>query len=162
MGLTYLYLSSPGSSVIEGEITGMELTYLLLSSIGSSIITGDITGMGLTTLYLYNIGLSLTYGTNSLNITSGWGVLLYGSTVFATAAEYERLIIDAASGTWSPVGSRPFSINAGTTDTDPGWDNVKAHVAVLLTKAAWTIIPSAWLSANGGTWPEDWNEYTGE
>jgi len=35
-------------------------------------------------------------------------------------------------------------------------------VAVLLTKAAWTIIPSAWLTTNGGSWPITWKEYTGE
>jgi hypothetical protein len=83
-----------------------------------------------------------------------------GSTVFATAAEYARLIHDAATGTWS--GAYPFIITAGTTENCPDWDEVKADVAPLLTKAAWTIIPSAWLSANGGSWPADWNEYTGE
>jgi hypothetical protein len=162
MGLTSLYIRDLGSSKITGDITGMKLTYLNLYDLGSSIITGDITGMELTYLTLYNIGSSLTYGTNLLNITNNLGVQLVGNTVFATAAEYERLIIDAASGTWSPVGSNPFRIDAGTTDTDPGWDTVKAYVATLLTKAAWTIIPSAWLSANGGSWPADWYEYTGE
>ena len=162
MKLTYLYLENLGSSVITGDITGMELTCLYLSSIGSSVIIGDINGMALTRLYLRNVGLSLTYGTNPLNITNSWGVQLLGSTVFATAAEYERLIIDAASGTWSPVGSNAFRIDAGTTATDPGWDTVKAYVATLLTKAAWTIIPSAWLSDNGGSWPLNWKEYTGE
>ena len=160
--ITYLLLSSLGSSVITGNITGMKLTCLLLEGLGSSVITGDITGMKLAGMYLHNIGSSLlTYGTNPLNITSNYGIQLYGK-VFATAAEYERLIIDAASGTWSPVGSRPFVIAAGTTATDPGWDNVKAYVAILRTKAAWTVIPSAWLTTNGGTWPTNWKEYTGE
>jgi hypothetical protein len=138
----------------------MELTYLVLSFLGSSVITGDITGMKLTRLYLNNIGSSLTYGTNPLNITNSIGIQLLGNTVFATAAEYAQLIHDAAIATWG--GVYPFVISAGTTDTDPGWENVKADVATLLTKAAWTIIPSAWLSANGGSWPADWNEYTGE
>jgi len=182
MKLTYLYLRDIGSSVITGDITGMKLTYLLLSSLGSSVITGDITGMKLTSLYLYSIGSSviegeitgmelirlylngmgssLSYGTNPLNITSTNGIQLLGNTVFTTAAEYARLIHDAATGTWS--GAYPFIITAGTTENCPDWDEVKADVATLLTKAAWTIIPSAWLSANGGTWPEDWDEYTGE
>jgi len=115
--------------------------------------------MELTTLYLWNLGSSLTYGTNLLNITNGNGIQLWGDTVFATAAEYEQLIIDAAAATWN-AATYPFRITAGTTATDPGWDNVKADVATLLTKAAWTVIPSAWLSANGGSWPETWYEYT--
>ena len=69
---------------------------------------------------------------------------------------------NATSGTWSPVGSLPFVITAGTKDTDPGWENVKAYVATLLTKASWTIIPSAWLETGGGSWPITWKEYTGE
>ncbi len=162
MKLTTLYLRDLGSSVITGDITGMKLTTLYLRDLGSSVITGDINGMALTRLYLNNVGLSLTYGTNPLNITASDGIQLLGNTAFATAAEYERLIIDAASGTWSPVGSNPFRIDAGTTATDPGWENVKAYVAVLLTKAAWTIIPSAWLEDNGGSWPINWKEYTGE
>ena len=60
--VTYLYLSSLGSSVITGDITGMKLTTLLLSSLGSSAITGDITEMKLTTLYLYNPGSSVITG----------------------------------------------------------------------------------------------------
>ena len=161
MKLTTLYLFNIGSSAITGDITGMKLTSLTLVGLSSSsVITGDITGMELTRLQLQNIGSSLTYGTNLLNITSPFGIQLLGDTVFATAAEYEQLIQDAASGTWG--GKHPFVITAGTTNTDPGWENVKAYVAILLTKAAWTIIPSAWLSANGGSWPADWNEYTGE
>ncbi len=111
-------------------------------------------------MYLNNIGSSLTYGTNLLNITGSLGIQLLGSAAFATAAEYERLIHDAATGTWS--GKYPFVITAGTKDTDPGWDNVKAYVAILLEKAAWTIIPAAWLEDNGGSWPADWNVYAGE
>jgi len=162
MKLTYLLLYYIGSSVITGDITGMKLTFLVLRGTSPSVvvITGDITGMDLTAMYLNNIGSSLSYGTNPLNITSTNGIQLLGSTVFATAAEYAQLIHDAAIATWS--GAYPFTITAGTTATDPGWDTVKAYVAVLLTKAAWTIIPSAWLSDNGGTWPEDWDEYTGE
>jgi hypothetical protein len=159
--VTYLRIAALGSSVITGDITGMDITYLFLENLGSSTITGNITGMELTSLYLNNIDLSMTYGTNPLNITNSLGIWLRGSTVFATAAEYEQLIIDAASGTWSPVGSRPFRIDAGTNETDPGWDNVKAYVAILLTKAAWTVIPSAWLEDNGGSWPSTWNEYEG-
>jgi len=34
-------------------------------------------------------------------------------------------------------------------------------VAVLLTKADWTVIPSAWLTTGGGSWPTNWKEYTG-
>ena len=158
MKLTSLTLYNIGSSIIKGDITGMKLTFLSLYNLGSSVITGDITGMKLTYLYLYNIGSSLTYGTNSLNITNNIGIQLLGSTVFATAAEYAQLIHDAATGTWS--GAHSFVIESGTTANCPDWDTVKADVAVLLTKAAWTIIPSAWLSANGGTWPEDWDEYT--
>ena len=116
--------------------------------------------MPLTFLHLNNIGSSLTYGTNSLNITHNSGIQLRGDTVFATAAEYARLIHDAAIATWG--GAYPFRIDAGTNDNCPDWDTVKSDVATLLTKAAWTIIPSAWLSANGGSWPADWNEYTGE
>ena len=163
MKLEYLLLRSiSGSSAINGDITNMKLTliHLHLYDIGLSVITGDITDMKLETMHLYNIRSSLTYGTNQMNINSVYGIQLFGNTVFATAAEYERLIIDAASGTWSPVGSLPFRIDAGTTDTDPGWDSVKTHVAVLLTKAAYVIIPSAWLEDNGGTCPEDWKEYT--
>ena len=160
MELTYLYLYALGSSVITGDITGMELTSLFLNNIGSSVIEGEITGMELIRLYLYNIGSSLTYGTNLLNITHSNGIQLLSNTVFATAAEYERLIQDAANGTWG--GKYPFVISAGTKDTDPGWENVKAYVAVLLTKAAWTIIPSAWLTTGGGSWPTNWKEYTGE
>ena len=162
MELTFLQLYNIGSSVITGDITGMKLTYLHLNGLGSSAIIGDITGLKLTHLYLSGLGSSLTYGTNPLNITDINGIQLLGDTVFATAAEYERLIQDAASGDWIPVGSLPFRIDAGTRDTDPGWENVKAHVAVLITKAAWTVIPSAWLYDNGGTWPADWYEYTGE
>ena len=160
MKLTSLCLSSLGSSVITGDITGMELTYLYLNSLASSVITGDITGMELTYLYLNSLGSSLSYGTNLLNITNNNGIQLKGDTVFATAAEYARLIHDAANGTWS--GAYPFIITAGTNDNCPDWDTVKADVAVLLTKAAWTIIPSAWLVTNDGTWPTNWNEYTGE
>jgi len=114
--------------------------------------------MELIRLYLSGIGSSLSYGTNPLNITDNAGVQLLGNTVFATAAEYARLIHDAATGTWGD--KYPFTITAGTTDTDPGWDTVKADVAVLLTKAAWTIIPSAWLTTNGGSWIPNWYEYT--
>ena len=160
MKLTYLFLREIGSSVITGDITGMKLTYLFLREIGSSVITGDMSGRELTNLYLDNIGSSLSYGTNTLNITDINGVQLRSNTVFATAAEYAQLIHDAATGTWS--GVYPFRISAGTTDNCPDWDSAKADVAVLLTKAAWTIIPSAWLSANGGSWPADWYEYTGE
>ena len=161
MKLTTLYLRSLGSSVITGDITGMKLTYLLLYDLGSSTITGDITGMKLTYLYLRDIGSSLTYGTNLLNITDALGIQLLGDTVFATAEEYERLIIDAAAATWSHATTRPFRIDAGTKDTDPGWENIKSHIAVLLDKASSIIIPSAWLSANGGSWPSTWNEYEG-
>ena len=161
MKLTALILFAPGS--ITGDITGMKLTYLTLNNIGSSsAITGDITGMKLTHLYLNQLGSSLIYGTNPLNITSTWGIQLLGDTVFATAAEYARLIHDAASGTWGGSGSLPFVITAGTTATDPGWENVKAYVAILLEKAAWTVIPSAWLTTDGGSWPLNWKEYTGE
>jgi hypothetical protein len=160
MGITYLHLQTLGSSVITGDITGMPLTYLRLYNIGSSsVITGKITGMELTSLLLSNIGSSLTYGTNLLNITHNNGIQLIGSTVFATSQEYARLIQDAANATWG--GKHPFVIRAGTTETDPGWENVKAYVAILLEKAAWNIIPSAWLEDNGGTWPADWNEYEG-
>ncbi len=160
MKLITLYLRNLGSSIITGDITGMKLTYLLLYSIGSSVIRGNITGMELTYLLLNNIGSSLTYGTNLLNITDSWGIRLLGNTVFATAAEYAQLIHDAATGTWS--GAYPFRIDAGTNDNCPDWDTVKADVAVLRGKAAWTIIPSAWLYDNGGSWPADWDEYTGE
>ena len=160
MKLTYLYLSVLGSSVITGDITGMKLTSLLLYSLGSSVIEGEITGMELIRLYLNNIGSSLTYGTNPLNITNTYGIQLQGNTVFATAAEYAQLIHDAATGTWS--GAYPFRIDAGTTENCPDWDEVKADVAVLLTKAAWTIIPSAWLTTGGGSWPTNWKEYEGE
>lgn len=160
MGITYLHLQTLGLSVITGDITGMPLTYLRLYNIGSSsVITGKITGMELTSLLLSNIGSSLTYGTNPLNITNTNGIQLIGSTVFATSQEYARLIQDAANATCG--GKHPFVIRAGTTETDPGWENVKAYVAILLEKAAWNIIPSAWLEDNGGTWPADWNEYEG-
>jgi hypothetical protein len=62
MKLTYLRLAAIGSSVITGDITGMELTYLQLTSLGSSIITGDITGMELTTLDLSRLGSSVITG----------------------------------------------------------------------------------------------------
>ena len=156
--VTYLRLENLGSSAITCDITGMKLTYLLLYGLGSSVITGKITGMELTSLYLSGIGSSLSYGTNPLNITNSDGIRLLGSTVFATAAEYARLIHDAAIATWG--GAYSFRIDAGTNDNCPDWDTVKSDVAVLLTKASWTIIPSAWLSANGGTWPANWYEYT--
>ena len=185
MKLTYLYLYNLGSSIITGDITSMKLTltHLSLFAVGSSVaITGDITGMKLTTIYIYDIGASvingnitgmeltfmrfrglgsslLSYGTNQLNITNSLGIQLERDIIFATSQEYERLIQDAAIATWG--GEYPFRIDAGTSETDPGWENVKADVAVLLTKAAWTVIPSAWLSANGGSWPETWDEYTG-
>ena len=159
MELTSLRLAAIGSSVITGDITGMNLTYLLLQNLGSSVITGDITGKELTILYLNGIGSSLTYGTNSLNITNTNGIQLQGNTVFATAAEYARLIHDAAIATWG--GAYPFRIDAGTNDNCPDWDTVKSDVAVLRGKASWTIIPAAWLEDNGGTWPADWNEYEG-
>jgi len=61
--VTYLYLSSLGSSIITGNITGMKLTTLFLYAIGSSVITGDITGMKLLTyLVLSNIGSSVITG----------------------------------------------------------------------------------------------------
>ena len=59
--------------------------------------------------------------------------------MFATAAEYARLIHDAAIATWG--GAYPFRIDAGTNDNCPDWDTVKSDVAILLEKAAWTIIP---------------------
>ena len=160
MELTYLFLNNTGSSVITGDITGMKLTRLAMNDFGSSVITGKITGEELTDMRLINIGSSLAYGASSMNISYNYGIQLQGDTVFATAAEYAQLLHDAATGTWSEA--YPFRIDAGTTENCPDWDEVKADVAVLLTKAAWTIIPSAWLSANGGTWPEDWDEYTGE
>ena len=160
MKLTSLTLYDLGSSVITGDITGMELTYLTLSGLGSSVITGDITGMELTYLFLNNIGSSLTYGTNLLNITNANGVQLRGDTVFATSQEYVRLIHDAATGTWD--GVYPFRIDAGTNDNCPDWDTVKSDVAVLRGKASWTIIPAAWLTTGGGSWPTNWYEYTGE
>ncbi len=160
MKLTSLFLNNIGSSVITGDITGMKLTSLFLNNIGSSVIEGEITGMELIRLYLNGIGSSLTYGTNPLNITSNNGIQLLGDTVFATAAEYARLIHDAAIATWG--GAYPFRIDAGTNDNCPDWDTVKSDVAVLRGKASWTVIPSAWLEDNGGTWPTNWNEYTGE
>ncbi len=161
MKLTYLTLDSLGSySVITGDITGMKLTSLYLDRLGSSVIEGEITGMELIRLYLNGLGSSMTYGTNSLNITNSFGIKLVGNTVFATAAEYAQLIHDAATGTWG--GKYPFRIDAGTTENCPDWDTVKADVATLLDKAAWTIIPSAWLTTNGGSWPINWKEYTGE
>ena len=159
MKLTALYLSSLGSSIITGDITGMKLTVLFLYYLGSSVIRGKITGMKLTYLYLNNLGSSLTYGTNLLNITNTNGIQLQGNTVFATDAEYARLIHDAAIATWG--GAYPFRIYAGTNDNCPDWDTVKSDVAVLRGKASWTIIPAAWLEDNGGTWPADWNEYEG-
>jgi hypothetical protein len=57
--VTYLFLSSLGSSIITGDITGMKLTYLYLDSLVSSVITGDITGMELTFLRLANLGSSV-------------------------------------------------------------------------------------------------------
>jgi hypothetical protein len=88
----------------------MKLTNLYLSSIGSSVIEGEITGMELIRLYLNGIGSSLSYGTNPLNITSSDGIQLLGNTVFATAAEYAQLFIDAAAGTWSHSTTRPLTI----------------------------------------------------
>jgi len=160
MKLTYLSLYNIGSSVITGDITGMKLTTLYLSNIGSSVISGDITGMSLERLYLDGIGSSLSYGTNQLNITHNNGIQLRGNTVFATDAEYAQLIHDAATGTWGEA--YPFVITAGTNLNCPDWDTVKADVAKLLDKAAWTIIPSAWLTTGGGSWPLNWQEYTGE
>jgi hypothetical protein len=116
--------------------------------------------MELTSLLLSNIGSSLTYGTNPLNITNTNGIQLQGNTVFATAAEYARLIHDAAIATWG--GAYPFRIDAGTNDNCPDWDTVKSDVAVLRGKASWTIIPAAWLTTGGGSWPTNWYEYTGE
>ena len=161
MKLTVLNLQVLSSSVaITGDITGMELEYLRLTDIGSSVITGKITGMESTILYLNGIGSSLTYGTSSLNITNNLGIQLLGNTVFATAEEYAQLIHDAANGTWG--GKHPFVITAGTNLNCPDWDTVKADVATLLDKAAWTVIPSAWLTTGGGSWPLNWQEYTGE
>ena len=160
MELTRLYLNYLGSSVITGDITGMKLTTLLLAYLGSSVITGEITGMGLIRLILRDIGSSLTYGTNLLNITHSNGLQLLGNTVFATDAEYARLIHDAAIATWG--GAYPFRIDAGTNDNCPDWDTVKSDVAVLRGKASWTIIPAAWLTTGGGSWPTNWYEYTGE
>jgi len=158
--LTTLYLNNIGSSVIIGDITGRKLTRLVMTGFGSSVITGKITGVELTDMLLYGVGSSLTYGTSSMNISYSYGIQLVGNTVFATATEYAQLIHDAATGTWSEA--YPFRIDAGTIDNCPDWDTVKADVAVLRTKAAWTIIPAAWLEDNGGSWPADWNEYTGE
>ena len=110
MKLTTLVLQSLGSSVIRGNITGMELTDLLLNNIGSSIIEGEITGMELIRLYLRDIGSSMTYGTNLLNITHNNGIQLLGDTVFATAAEYEQLFIDAAASTWGHSTTRQLTI----------------------------------------------------
>lgn len=136
MELTYLQLSSLGSSVITGDITGMEklkhlllanlglsairgditemkeLTYLGFDSLGSSsAITGEITGMNkLSSMFLRSIGSSLTYGTNLLKITGLNGIKLLGNTKFATAAEYEQLFIDAATSTWSHSTTRPLTI----------------------------------------------------
>ena len=156
MELTYLRFYSVDSSVITGDITGMKLRYLYLRDIGSSVITGKITGMELTTLYLSDISSSMKYGTNSLNITGNLGIQLLGNTVFS-AAENRQLIIDAAASTWSHATTRPFTITAGTTATDPGWDTVSAAMTVLKSKTTARIIPAAWLQSNGGTWPANWD-----
>ena len=157
MKLTYLDLDNLGnSSVITGDITGMKLTYLYLRSLGLSTITGNITGMNLTRLYIRDIGSSLTYGTNSLNITHNNGIQLLGNTVFSAEGN-KQLIIDAAAGTWSHATTRPFTITAGTTATDPGWDTVSAAMTVLKSKTTARIIPAAWLQSNGGTWPANWD-----
>lgn len=161
MKLTYLFLVGLGSSAaITGDISGMKLTALVLNVLGSSSITGEISGMEIARLFLSNLGSSLTYGTNPLNVTHQKGLKLLGNTRFATAAEYARLIHDAATGTWG--GVYPFVITAGTNANCPDWDTVKADVATLLTKAAWTVIPSAWLTTGGGSWPTTWKNYTGE
>lgn len=160
--LTYLLLANLGSSTITGDITGMKkLTYLGLDNLGSSsVVTGEITGMNkLTAMFLRNIGSSLAYGTNSLNISTPNGIQLRDNTVFATAEEYARLIHDSSIATW--VGKYPFTITKGTIANCPNWDDVKEDVAMLLTKAAWSVYPSAWLSTNGGSWPADWYEYEG-
>jgi len=154
--ITFLNFASLVLPVITADITGMDLIHLTIQVPG---ITGDINGMDLTRLYLNNIGSSMTYGTNSFNITDTYGIHLIGDTMFSTAAEYVRLIHDAANGTWS--GAYPFIITAGTNDNCPDWDDVKADVAMLLERAAWTIIPSAWLTTGGGSWPVTWKEYTG-
>ena len=102
-----IYFKDAGSFTIPRRKL---VTFLYLNSLGSSVITGDITGMKLTILYLQGIGSSLSYGTNPLNITSNNGIQLLGNTVFATAAEYAQLFIDAAASTWSHSTTRPLTI----------------------------------------------------
>lgn len=161
MRLTSMYIGD-ATEAVYGDITGMPLTYLLYSSslsseegvVGniagmplgtlfirnSSGIVGNITGNVLDNLLLQNTATSFQYGENTYRISSSAGLQLTGDTAFATAAEYARLIHDAATGTWgAPTYS--FTIQSGTVDTDPGWDTVKNDVAILLTKAAWTVIP---------------------
>ncbi|NLD20712.1 MAG: hypothetical protein GX663_10835, partial [Clostridiales bacterium] len=75
-----IYFKDAGSFTIPKRKL---VTDLFLNNLGSSVITGDITGMELTVLYLYNIGSSLKYGTNPLDITESLGIQLLGDTVFS-------------------------------------------------------------------------------
>ena len=151
--VTTLYLSSLGSSIITGDITGMKLTTLYLSSLGSSVITGDITGMKLTTLFLYNIGSSLTYGTNPLNITSNNGIQLLGNTVFS-ANEYIQLFADAATcvtnGKWT-ASTKVMTISGGE---NPGWSNVSAYYDIIVGGGVTVKVPLAWESGEDPFPPE--------
>jgi hypothetical protein len=147
MMLTYLYLNSLGSSVITGDITGMNLLYLYLSGIGSSVITGDITGMKLTYLYLNNLGSSLTYGTNPLNIISYNGIQLLGNTVFS-ANEYIQLFADAATcvtdGKWT-ASTKVMTISGGE---NPGWSNVEGYYDIIVNGGVLVKVPIAWESGD--------------
>ena len=143
----YLRIYDLGSSVITGDITGMELTTLYLRSLGSSTITGDITGMKLTYLLLQSIGSSLTYGTNLLNITDALGIQLLGDTVFS-ASEYIQLFADAATcvteGKWT-AATKIMTISGGD---NPGWSNVEEYYYIIVGGGVTVTVPLAWESGD--------------
>ncbi|OPZ42172.1 MAG: hypothetical protein BWY95_02424 [Bacteroidetes bacterium ADurb.BinA104] len=139
-----IYFSGAGSFIIPRRKL---VTYLYISSLGSSVIEGDITGMELTLLYLNDIGSSLTYGTNPLNITNNDGIQLLGDTVFS-ANEYIQLFADAATcvtdGKWT-ASTKVMTISGGE---NPGWSNVEGYYDTIVNGGVTVTVPLAWESGD--------------
>jgi len=149
MPLVTIYCSAAPN--INGSLTGMPLSTVFLNNIN---VTGLITGITLAYLYLQNMAGRISYGTNTLNVTSSTAIQLLGTTVL-TASEYRQLMLDAAAGTWA-AGSKPFTITGGTS---PGYDDgetppqLKTAYDTLVAKGNVVItLPSAW---KGGAYPND-------
>jgi len=160
--VTVLYLSSLGSSVITGDITGMKLTSLYLISLGSSIITGNITGMKLTTLYLSSLGSSIITG----NITGMKLTTLHlsslGSSVIRGKITGMKLTVLYLSSLGSSLtyGTNPLNITSNngiqllgnTVFSANEYIQLFADAATCVTDGKWTASTKV-MTISGGENP---------